>query len=232
MDEILINSFSSSTLSESTSSPVLGEVNIQSGNILDSPDLLLEESLGEVNLSLDSNSAVLSVSLENESQADIYESLLVEDELSSGQSFFLNSSIDEILIPGNVSPVIANLDIEDSLISSVSSYDEIVELEEEKGKLNDIAELDKIDVAEISLNADQIYFVPLYSPESTESDHHKFVYDLDDWSIVNVMRDGAIVSEELINSFQIEMNIPSLSSYSDDKLYIEAKVVDKEIFHL
>ena len=110
----------------------------------------------------------------------------------------------------------------------MSSYDEIVELEEEKGKLNDIAELDKIDVAEISLNADQIYFVPLYSPESTESDHHKFVYDLDDWSIVNVMRDGAIVSEELINSFQIEMNIPSLSSYSDDKLYIEAKVVDKE----
>ena len=203
MDEILINSFSSSSLSESTSSPGLGEVNIQRGTILDSQDLLLDESLGEVNLSLDSNSAVLSVSLENESQADIYESLLVEDELSSGQSFFLNSSIDEILIPGNVSPVIANLDIEDSLISSVSSYDEIVELEEEKGKLNDIAELDKIDVAEISLNADQVYFVPLYSPESTESDHHNVVYDLDDWSIVNVMRDGALVSEDLINSFQI-----------------------------
>ena len=89
MDEILINSFSSNSLNDSSGSSEFGEINLESSHILDTQDFLVDESLDGVNLSLDSDSAILSVSLESESQTDIYESLLVEDELNTVQSFFL-----------------------------------------------------------------------------------------------------------------------------------------------
>ena len=41
-----------------------------------------------------------------ESDEDIYESLLIEDELKVGQSVVLSSTVDQSLMPGNISPVL------------------------------------------------------------------------------------------------------------------------------
>ena len=41
-----------------------------------------------------------------QSDEDIYASLLIEDELKAGQSVVLSSTIDESLMPGNISPVL------------------------------------------------------------------------------------------------------------------------------
>ena len=92
-----------------------GDISLSTDNVLDHVDdpLVHEAS---------ANSLI-------QSDEDIYASLLIEDELKAGQSVVLSSTIDESLMPGNISPVLLEQSQDDPLLSPAFTFEEFLESE-------------------------------------------------------------------------------------------------------
>ena len=93
----------------------LGDISVSTDNVLDNvEDPLVHEA--------SANSLI-------QSDEDIYASLLIEDELKAGQSVVLSSTIDESLMPGNISPVLLEQNQDDPLLSPAFTFEEFLESE-------------------------------------------------------------------------------------------------------
>ena len=92
-----------------------GDISLSTDNVLDHVDdpLVHEAS---------ANSLI-------QSDEDIYAGLLIEDELKAGQSVVLSSTIDQSLMPGNISPVLLEQSQDDPLLSPALTFDEFLDSE-------------------------------------------------------------------------------------------------------
>ena len=162
-----------------------------------------------------------------EIEEDIYANLLIEDELSTGQSVVLNSTVDESLMPGNISPVLLEESQDDPLLLTVSSLDELLESESEQedilvDEVNEVTVLREVEMQLNSTSEDIISIAldqGLGLPESDELPLEQ------NWSIANVTHDNQALDGSHWDAFSIDIAVPDLQSFGDEKLYLQTRLV-------
>ena len=101
---------------------IQADVSEQSGDISLSTDNVLDHVDDPLVHEASANSLI-------QSDEDIYAGLLIEDELKAGQSVVLSSTIDQSLMPGNISPVLLEQSQDDPLLSPAFTFEEFLESE-------------------------------------------------------------------------------------------------------
>ena len=140
-----------------------------------------------------------------ESDEDIYTSLLIEDDLTAGQSVVLSSTIDQSLMPGNISPALLEQSKEDPLLSPVFSFDELLESESAEHALSvdetndsDSTVLRDVDMQE-DLTSEDIVSVALDQGLGvSESDAVDFEQN---WSVAKILHDDQALEDSESNEF-------------------------------
>lgn len=158
---------------------------------------------------------------------DIYASLLIEDELKAGQSVVLSSTIDQSLMPGNISPVLLERSQDDPLLSPAFTFEELLESESVGNDLavdeaNDATVLREVEM-QVDSTSEEIVSVALDQglalSEGEEIDLEQ------NWSIVKITHDDQALDDSDWNAFSIDVAIPDLESFTEEKLYLQARLV-------
>ena len=212
-DGLLELSFGSDESAEGDALDQSGDISLSTDNVLDNiEDPILQEA--------SANSLI-------ESDEDIYESMLIEDELKVGQSVVLSSTIDQSLMPGNISPVLLEQNQEDPLLSPALTFEEILESESADHDLavdetNDATVLNEVEM-QLDSTSETIVSVALDQEFGlSESDE----IDLEqNWSIAKITHDDQALEDSDWNAFSIDLAIPDLESLTEEKLYLQTKLV-------
>ncbi|WP_136975531.1 hypothetical protein [Synechococcus sp. GEYO] len=162
-----------------------------------------------------------------DSDEDIYASLLIEDDLKAGQSVVLNSTIDQSLMPGNISPVLLEQSQDDPLLSPAFSFDELLESNSAE---DDLAVDEKDDATvlrdvEIKLNLTSEEIVSVALDQGFGLSKSDAIGRDQNWSIAQITHDNHALEDSEWNAFSIDVAIPDLQSFSEEKLYLETRLV-------
>ena len=193
----------------------LGDISLSTDNVLDNiADPILQEA--------SANSLI-------ESDEDIYESLLIEDELKVGQSVVLSSTVDQSLMPGNISPVLLEQNQEDPLLSPALTFEEILESESADhdfivDESNDATVLREVDM-QVDSTSEEIVSVALYQGLGLSEGEGIDVEQ--NWSIAKITHDDQALEDSDWNAFSIDLAIPDLDSFTDEKLYLQTRLAGK-----
>ena len=161
-----------------------------------------------------------------QSDEDIYASLLIEDELKAGQSVVLSSTIDESLMPGNISPVLLEQSQDDPLLSPAFTFEGFLESELAHNDLvvdetNEATVLREVEM-QVDSTSEEIVSVVLDQglalSEGDEIDVEQ------NWSIAKITHDDHTLEDSDWNAFSIDLAIPDLDSFTEEKLYLQTKL--------
>ena len=189
-----------------------GDISLSSDNVLEHVD---DPLLHEVS----ANSLI-------QSDEDIYASLLIEDELKAGQSVVLSSTIDESLMPGNISPVLLEQSQDDPLLSPAFTFEEFLESESADHDLavdetNDATVLREVEM-QVDSTSEKIVSVALDQGLSlSEVDEIELEQN---WSIAKIIHDDQVLEASDWNAFSIDVAIPDLDSFTEEKLYLQTRL--------
>ncbi len=194
-----------------------GDAVDQSGDISLSTDNILEHVKDPILHEASATSLI-------ERDEDIYASLLIEDDLKAGQSVVLSSTIDQSLIPGNISPVLLEQSQDDPLLSPVFSLDELLECDSAEDDVAVDETNDATVLREVEMQLDSISeeIVSVALDQVSESD--AIVLE-QNWSIAHITHDDQALEDSDWNAFSIDVAIPDLQSFTEEKLYLQTRLV-------
>ena len=189
-----------------------GDISLSTDNVLDHVDdpLVHEAS---------ANSLI-------QSDEDIYAGLLIEDELKAVQSVVLSSTIDQSLMPGNISPVLLEQSQDDPLLSPAFTFDEFLDSESADHDLavdesNDATVLREVEM-QVDSTSEEIVSVALCQglglSEGDEIDVEQ------NWSIAKITHDDQALEDSDWNAFSIDLAVPDLDSFTEEKLYLQTRL--------
>ena len=191
----------------------LGDISLSSDNVLDHVDDLRVHEASATSLI--------------ESDEDIYASLLIEDELKVGQSVVLSSTIDQSLMPGNISPVLLEQSQDDPLLSPAFTFEELLESESVDkvlavNKTNDATVLREVEM-QVDSTSETIVSVALDQGFGlSEGDEIDLERNL---SIVKITHDDQALEDSDWNAFSIDLEIPDLENFTEEKIYLQTRLV-------
>jgi len=149
----------------------------------------------------------------------------VQEQLAINQPLFLSSSIDDILKPSNISPVLLEETLNDPLWhgSTNSTNSPLYNIEKSLITISDARERKETEtnilltseigkVAYLNLEIDQAQADSGYSGHFNE------------WQIDQILYGDTALQEHERAAFAIDYAVPGLQNYKDNKLYIQAKV--------
>ena len=212
-DGLLELSFGSDESAEGDALDQSGDISLTTDNVLDNvEDPILQEA--------SANSMI-------ESDVDIYASLLIEDDLKAGQSVVLSSTIDQSLMPGNISPVLLEQSQDDPLLSPAFSFDELLESEPEGNDLevnetNDATVLREVEI-QVDSTSEEIVSVALFQGLGLHGGDE--IETEQNWSIAKIIHDDQTLENSDWNAFSVDVAIPDLESFTEEKLYLQTRLV-------
>ena len=149
----------------------------------------------------------------------------VDEILEAGQPIVLSSSIDQILHPSNISPVLLDAVLQDPLGGGFQLSEQSL-MEEGQPDLIPSVELSPQEIDQLDIHLDgrsgELLLVSL-NPESIDSGS-AYSDDLQDWIIDQIIHDDIVLDLSNNQAFAIDLAVPDLTNYQEEKVYIQARL--------
>jgi len=149
----------------------------------------------------------------------------VQEQLAINQPLFLSSSIDEILKPSNISPVLLDEILNDPLWhgSANSTNSPLNNIEKSLITVSDAPERKETET-NILLTSEIGKFAYLNLEIDHAQSNSGYYGHLNEWQIDQILYGDIALQEHERAAFAIDYAVPGLQNYKDNKLYIQAKL--------